>query len=81
MWASFGKWTDVLALLIIILAYHKHCGQNDLSELFSLLSFVQPSLFKRVHTLQDWFDQPNFEGEQQQQKGQWIEYLRATCNV
>lgn len=72
---DFGKGRDwgmkrtcVLALLIT-LAHHKHCGQNDLSELFSLLSFVQPSLFKRVHTLQDWFDQP-FEGEQQQhQKG------------
>jgi SNF2 family DNA or RNA helicase len=52
-----------------------------LSELFSLLSFVQPSLFKRVHTLREWFNQP-FEGaggEEQQQQQQQPMGKEALC--
>ena len=32
--------------------------QNNLNELFVLLSFVQPRLFKHALSLQEWFDQP-----------------------
>ena len=36
--------------------------QNELGELFSLLSFIQPKLFQDADSFNDWFNQP-FEND------------------